>query len=100
MHNILEERFGYYGYDVFRTRFCIKSYQMLLPLWVERLGTRLPATCYLCIYLSGPVGVYQGLSVSVGGGDRGQGAAGAGGTTPHHTAHHGHHSHPSHATLS
>ena len=52
------------------------------------------------IYLSGPVGVYQGLSVSVCGGDRGQGAAGAGGTSPPHTAHHGHHSHLSHATLS
>ena len=86
---------------MFRTWFCVNSYQTLPPLWVEeRLGTRLPATCYLCTVSTGPVGVYQGLSVSVCGGDRGQGAAGAGGTSPPHTAHHGHHSHLSHATLS
>ena len=43
---------------MFRTWFCVNSYQTLPPLWVEeRLGTRLPATCYLCIYLS----IYQDL---------------------------------------
>jgi hypothetical protein len=33
----------YYGYDVFRTRCGVKSYQMLLlsPCWGERLGKRL-----------------------------------------------------------
>ena len=41
MHHILDERFGYNGYDVIRTRFCAKSYQtLLLLLWVERLGMR------------------------------------------------------------
>ena len=36
MHHILEELIGYYGYDIFRTKFSVKSYQtLLLPLWVE-----------------------------------------------------------------
>ena len=32
MHHVLEDLFRYYGYDVFRTRFCINTCQTLLPL--------------------------------------------------------------------
>ena len=44
MHPILEERFIYYGYDVFKHRFHVQNQKLpdaLFPLWVEWLGMRL-----------------------------------------------------------